>query len=200
KFSLDCRRKVKSRWLKALDFKSSVFSLNLAANRLMLPDFDNLEVAFRYRSTSALRRARFLFSMMRYPGVTRLGIQLVQFALHWNLPVKGLIRKTIFSQFCGGETLEEAGATARHLGSFNVSVILDYGVEGKSTEADFDRVLEEIRQAILYAGKEADIPFISTKITGLARFELLAKIHRGEALDEAEQREWDRVKTRMHSL
>lgn len=137
---------------------------------------------------------------MRYPGVTRLGIHLVQWALRWKLPVKGLIKKTIFSQFCGGETLEEAGNTARHLGKQDVSAILDYGVEGKSSEADFDRVLEEIRQAILYGGTQKNIPFVSAKITGLARFDLLAKLHRGEALDEAESREWDRVKTRMHSL
>ena len=44
-------------------------------------------------------------------------------ALKIGLPVKGLIRNTIFNQFVGGETLEETSAVAENLAKYNVQVI-----------------------------------------------------------------------------
>src|ERR1043165_2546239 len=100
----------------------------------MLPEFNNTEVAFEYRSNRELKRARFLFSAMGSPAMTSMGMALTKFAISWKLPVKRLIKITLFDQFCGGETMEEAGDTAAMLGKYGVNTILDYGVEGKEAE------------------------------------------------------------------
>lgn len=166
----------------------------------MLPQFDNTEIAFRYRSTAELKQAQFLFSSMSSPTITKLGMAVTKWAISWKLPIDGLVRKTIFRQFCGGETMEEAAATSEHLAPYNVGVIMDYGVEGKESEAEFDKAVPEFVKAIKYAATKKNIPFISLKVTGFARFALLEKLHLGTALSENEQAEWQRVQDRIDEI
>lgn len=123
-----------------------------------------------------------------------------KFAMGAHLPVKGLIKKTIFRQFCGGETMEEAAQTAATLHRFGIGVILDYGVEGKESEADFDAAVPEFKKAIEYAATQPNIPFISIKITGFAQFALLEKVHAGIMLTEAETAAWQRVEQRITDI
>jgi len=133
------------------------------------------------------------------------------------LPIRGLIRKTIFSQFVGGETLEQTAPVARKLAAFHVQAILDYGVEGGNNgEAGFDKACEEFIRVIKYASSQPNIPFISIKVTGFARFELLEKLDRSldessgplmkryaaalASFSEEELSEWERVRTRMKKI
>lgn len=166
----------------------------------MLPEFSNTEIAFSYRSDKELKRARFLFSSMGSPTLTSIGMKLTNIAISWNLPVQGLIKWTLFNQFCGGETMEEAGQTAASLAKYGVSTILDYGVEGKESEADFDKAVPEFIKAIKYAAANKNIPFISMKITGFAHFALLEKIHAGSELTKEEAEAWGRVYNRIDSI
>jgi len=166
----------------------------------MLPEFDDTRIAFQYRSDRDLKRAQLLFSAMSSPTVTAAGMALTQWAIRWRLPVKGLIRNTIFRQFCGGETMEDAGHTADILGRYHVGIILDYGVEGKETEKEFDRAVPEFIRAIKYAASREHIPFISVKVTGFARFALLERLHAGVELTEAEHGEWQRVRQRVYDI
>lgn len=163
----------------------------------MLPEFDNTEIAFHYRSDKELKRARFLFSSMGSPALTSLGIKATKIAIGWNLPVKKLIKSTLFEQFCGGETMEEAAGTAAMLGKYGVSTILDYGVEGKESESEFDKAVPEFVKAIKYAATNKYIPFISLKVTGFAYFSLLEKIHNGDSLTTDEAKAWQRVYDRI---
>jgi len=162
--------------------------------------FDNTEIAFRYRSDKELKRAHFLFSSMSSPFLSKTGMKLTQLAMSWNLPIKSMIKKTIFQQFCGGETIEEAAQTSAILGRYNVGVALDYSVEGKEEEAEFDHAVPEFVKAIEYAATQKNIPFIPIKITGFARFGLLEKIHEGATLSAAEQEEWKRVQDRIDRI
>jgi proline dehydrogenase len=163
-------------------------------------NFDNTEVAFKSRNDRELRKANFLFSSMAKPWVTAGGIWLTQQALRFRLPVKGLIKWTIFDHFCGGETLAEANETALRLRPFGVSVIMDYGVEGKSEEAEFERTVATFLETIRFSADKDHIPFVSLKITGFARFELLEKVHAGQALSETEQQEFARVRQRVRTI
>src|SRR4051812_2131460 len=92
--------------------------------------FDNTRFAFEYKSDRQLRKARFLFSAMGKPWLVKIGTRLTPWAIRAKLPVKGLVRQTIFEQFVGGETLAQTAVVAKRLGHYNVKVILDYGVEG----------------------------------------------------------------------
>lgn len=175
-------------------------SLMIHSKTIMLPQFDNTEIAFRYRNNKELKRARFLFSSMGSPLLTSIGMKLTKVAIDLNLPVKGLIKTTLFEQFCGGETMEEAGKTAAMLGKFGVSTILDYGVEGKESEEDFDKAVPEFIKAIKYAASQKNIPFISIKVTGFAYFALLEKIHAKATLSADEQDAWKRVQNRIDQI
>lgn len=162
--------------------------------------FDNTEIAFRYRSNKQLKQAHFLFSSMSSSLLTKLGISFTSAALKVRLPIEGIIKRTIFEQFCGGEDLKEVARTAAMLASYNVDVCLDYGVEGKHEESDFDAAVPEFIKAIQYAASQKNIPFIPIKLTGFARFSLLEKIHSGIQLSEAETKEFARVKDRIDAI
>jgi proline dehydrogenase len=176
--------------------------------------FDNTQNAFEYKSDSELKKARFLFSSMSYRSLVKMGTQVTPWAIRVGLPVKGIIRKTIFSQFVGGENLDETAAVARKLGAYHVQVILDYGVEGGDNgEAGFEHSCEEFIRVINYAATQPNIPFMSVKVTGFARYGLLEKLDHSveqnagslmkryakalETLTEEEKNEWKRVHERM---
>ncbi|MBL0305458.1 MAG: proline dehydrogenase family protein [Chitinophagaceae bacterium] len=175
--------------------------------------FDNTEFAFEYKSDKQLKKAHFLFSMMGKPWLVKIGTRLAPWSINAGLPVKGIIRNTIFSQFVGGETLEQTAAVASMLGKYNVQVILDYGVEGKEGENNFDQACEEFIRVINYAATQPNIPFMSVKVTGFARFSLLEKLdtimHSNEgslmkrylkavdSLSKEEKEEWQRIRHRV---
>ncbi|MET3876762.1 proline dehydrogenase family protein [Chitinophaga sp. OAE865] len=162
--------------------------------------FDNTAIAFEAKTDKALKKANFLFSNIGKPWLVKLGAVMTPIAFKLGLPIKGIIKSTIFSQFCGGETLEEAAATALQLGNYHVGVALDYGVEAMEGEESYDAAVPEFIRAIQYAASRPDIPFIAIKITGFARFELLEKIHRKEILTAEEQQEYTRVRNRVHAI
>ena len=166
----------------------------------MLPEFDNTEIAFQYRSDKELKHARFLFSSMGSPTLTNIGIKLTKLALALHLPVKRIIKSTLFDHFCGGETMENAAQTAAMLSKYGIGTILDYGVEGKESEDDFDKAVPEFIKAIKYAATSKNIPFISLKITGFAYFALLEKIHAAEKLNNDETTAWQRVYDRIDQV
>lgn len=168
--------------------------------------FDNTENAFAYKSDSELKSAAFLFKTMEFPWFVQVGTRLTPFVMKTGLPVHGIIRKTIFKQFVGGETLEETAAVGSVLGKYGVQVILDYGVEGKEGEENYDHATDEFIRVINYAATQTNIPFISIKVTGLARFGLLQTLDEAPRLrsgihdHEAEIAEWDRVRERMYII
>lgn len=186
-------------------------------NTLPKISFDNTANAFEYKSDKLLKKARFLFSCMNNNFLVKAGIALTPWAIKLRLPVKGLIRSTIFQQFVGGETLEQTKSVAETLGKYHVQVILDYGVEGGNDgEHGFDHSTEEFLRVINYAATQKNIPFMSVKVTGIARFELLEAINeqmnkqRGDLLqryDKAVQKlsaeenaEWQKVVARLEKI
>jgi proline dehydrogenase len=179
--------------------------------------FENTENAFAYKSNAELKKARFLFQSMGNAFLVKWGTRLTPWAIRLKLPIRGLIRSTIFSQFVGGETLDQTAPVARKLATYNVKAILDYGVEGGNEgERGFDQACEEFIRVIHYAASQPNIPFISIKVTGFARFELLEKLDR--SLDQTsgslmkryaaalagfsadESAEWERVNARMQKI
>lgn len=162
--------------------------------------FDNTEIAFRYRNNKQLKKANFLFSAIESSSLTKIGIGLTNLAFKLRLPIQGILKTTIFNQFCGGETMQEAAETSKILGKYNVSVALDYGVEGKASEADYDQAVPEFVKAIKYAATQKNIPFIPIKVTGFARFSLLEKIHIQKPLSAEELVEWERVVVRINTI
>jgi proline dehydrogenase len=163
--------------------------------------FENTEVAFSGKSQNDLNRSYWLFKMVSNSGFVNLGKSLTTFALKMHLPIKGLIKSTIFKQFCGGETIEECNRTIAELEKFHIGTILDYSVEGKETESDFDSCMTETIATIAKAQKSSSIPFCVFKVTGLARFALLEKVSSSlSSLTPDEQKEYGRVQLRVSTI
>lgn len=155
--------------------------------------FNNTEVAFAIKSNKELKRAKFLFEMIASPRMVKIGTKLTNLALNLRLPVKGIIRKTVFDHFCGGETEEECLTVVNKMYAKGVSSVLDYSVEGKKDEQEFDKAVQVTLKTIEYAKQNPGIPIVVFKPTGFGRFELYEKIGEGKPLTEAEQKEWERV-------
>jgi proline dehydrogenase len=166
-------------------------------------DFDNTEIAFRSRSTLALRKAQLLFKSFNTPLVTT-GPRLVSLALNLRLPVTPIIKATIFDQFCGGETIADCEETVAELARFSIGAVLDYSVEGRERESDFEDTKAEMLRLITHAASDPRVPFSVFKVTGLARFDLLARIQAsqngGPALTADEKAEWQRSEERIRGI
>ncbi|WP_295121441.1 proline dehydrogenase family protein [uncultured Chitinophaga sp.] len=162
--------------------------------------FENTAIAFEHRTNRSLKKANFLFSNIGKPWLVKFGAFATPLAFKLGLPVKGIIKSTIFDQFCGGENLEEAAATAQQLSRFGVGATLDYGVEAMEGEENYDNAVPEFLNAIKYAAGKKHLPFIAIKITGFARFALLEKLHAGEPLSAEEDREYTRVRSRINTI
>lgn len=174
--------------------------LNTLYKPVLMVNFNDTETAFAHLSNAELREAYWLFNLINKPFLVETGTVLTKWGLNLNLPIEPLIRRTIFKQFCGGESVEDSKQVIAKLAGFDLQTILDYGVEAKTTEAEFDRIATQLIQDIGLAEREDAVPAISSKITALARFALLEKVQQKEGLNEDEQAEWERVKKRVYHI
>ncbi|CAL66466.1 proline dehydrogenase family protein [Christiangramia forsetii] len=162
--------------------------------------FNNTKSAFKLKSNTELDRAIFLFSMMNRPTLVKAGSALTKFSLKLHLPVETLIKKTIFEQFCGGVTEEDCKPVTNEMYDENLHSILDYSVEGKKTEEEFDAAMEKKLSLIEYANGKKEISFAMFKPTGIGRFEIWEKVSEKLSLSDDEKEEWKRVKKRVDTL
>lgn len=162
--------------------------------------FEDTETAFSYKSDDALRKADFIFTLVNHPIVSAISTWAARVALALRLPVKGMIRKTVFEHFCGGETIEESKGTIRTLSRFHVGTILDYSVEGGKIESGFERTTEEVLRTVELARDNADIPFCVFKVTGIGDPSLLEKIQSGATLTPEDQRAYSQLKHRVERI
>jgi len=160
--------------------------------------FDNTENAFKAKSNSELSRSYWLFKLISNPLLVKGGATFGPLGL--SLGFKGLIKGTVFKQFVGGENIQDCSATIAQLGKYNIGTILDYSVEGKESEKDFDNCLHETLDTIEKAKGDKNVPFCVFKVTGLARFDLLQKVSAAKTLNEIEKAEWERVKSRVNKI
>jgi proline dehydrogenase len=162
--------------------------------------FENTEIAFRHSSNADLKRAYWLFKIINVNFLVKVGPPITNFAIKIGLPIKGIIKATIFKHFCGGETIRECENTIKSLETGGVGTILDYSVEGEDDERVFDETCDEIIRTIKRAAKDKAIPITVFKVTGVGRFGLLGKLDARETLTEAEQQEWQKVQDRVLAI
>jgi proline dehydrogenase len=137
--------------------------------------FDNTEIAFKSKSNTDLAKAYWLFKIIGNPKLVKVGKWATNTALNINLPIKGIIKKTIFSQFCGGETISDCTKAITTLSNYGIGTILDYSIEGKTSDEDFNATVEEIIATIKAAANNPKIPFAVFKVTGISSFSILEK-------------------------
>ena len=163
-------------------------------------DLLDTATAFADKSDSQLKEKYRLFKMLNSPFLNTIGTAATKFALSIGLPVEGLIRSTIFEQFCGGETIAECDATIDSLGRANIGTILDYAIEGKVSDEDFDRTKEEIIRTIERAKDDPNIPFAVFKVTGIAPLGTLERLSGKKKLDAKSQAKCERIHNRVAEI
>ena len=162
--------------------------------------FNNTQVAFALKTDTELERAYFLFKMIDNEPLVRIGTAVTNFALKAHLPVESLIRATVFDHFCGGTTEEDCLSVVDKMFTKGVSSVLDYSVEGKEEEEQFDAALQMTLKTVEFAKERKAIPFAVFKPTGLGRFDLYTKVGEKHSLTFEEKKEWDRVVARFELI
>ncbi|MBT8287518.1 MAG: proline dehydrogenase family protein [Bacteroidia bacterium] len=162
--------------------------------------FDNTEIAFQLKSDSELERAYFLFKMISNQPLVRIGTAATNFALKAKLPVEGLIRSTVFDHFCGGVNADDCLTVIDNMFKKGVSSVLDFSVEGKESDEQFDRAMNKTLELIEFAHEKDTMPIAVFKPTGFGRLELYQKVGEGTKLSKDEQAEWERVVNRYQQV
>ncbi len=163
-------------------------------------DFDDTSIAFQHKSDRELLLSYLIFSLTKHPFLVRLLSRAAKLFLSMGLPVKPLIKATVFRQFCGGETRREYQKVIEQLGRAGIGAILDYSVEGGGDEAGFDATKKAILQTIQQAGLEKNIPFACMKMTGIGADRLLEKMTAKGALSTQDKLAWERLKLRLAAI
>ena len=162
--------------------------------------FENTAVAFGHKNKAQLKKAYWLFKLVANPTLVKLGKFFMNIALKLHIPIGWAIKPTIFQQFCGGETIQDCAGTTKILDQFGIGTILDYSVEGKETDLDFDATCTEILATIQTGNDNEHIPFCVFKVTGVGRFSVLQKVNEGKKLSELEQAEYERIHYRIDRI
>ena len=162
--------------------------------------FNNTKTAFALKTDSQLERAYFLFKMISKEPLVRIGTAVTKFALNASLPVEGLIRSTVFDHFCGGVNEEDCLIAIDTMFTKGVSSVLDYSVEGKASENQFDDALEKILKIVNFCYEREAMPIVVFKPTAFGRFYLYEKKSEAIRFSPEEQAEWDRIINRFRKV
>jgi len=162
--------------------------------------FNNTRLAFQALSDRELKRMYRLFQLIDSPLLTKIGPPLVEKALNWHLPVEGIIRNTLYDIFCGGPTLEASRTRINQLQSYQIYTILDYSVEGEKNEQGFEATHRELINSLKFGGTMEAVKFVAMKVTGIADFDLLAKVQANQPLTSSEQEALSRAYARLDTL
>lgn len=163
-------------------------------------DFQDTATAFADKSDSELQEKYRLFRMMNSPFLNALSTGAAKFALGLGLPVEGLIKRTIYEQFCGGETIEECQLVIERLGKAGIGTILDYSVEGKTKEVEFDETKAEIMRTVERAKNDPNIPFAVFKVSGIAPLGTLERMSSKKKLDAKSQMKCEAIHARVEEI
>lgn len=162
--------------------------------------FDNIENAFSGKTATDLNRSYVLFKAIGSNALVRTMEPLSGLAFALHLPIKGLVKATIFKQFVGGETIEDCQQMIDKLYQSGVGSILDYSVEGKNNEESFELTTEETIHTIDRATNNPKIPFCVFKVTGVGAFSVLEKVSTSAMLDITDQKQWERISERVQKI
>jgi proline dehydrogenase len=162
--------------------------------------FSSTEIAFRIKSDRDLRKAYLLFKAISNGTLVRAGGFLSKLAIAIRFPINWIVKPTIYSHFCGGETIADCLPTIRKLSTCNVKSVLDYSVEGGENPEQIQAALEETLRTVTHAKGNKYVPFTVFKPTAFIVNEVLKRKSAREPLLPGEQEEVDRFRQRVDNL
>lgn len=163
--------------------------------------FNDTKLAFADKTDAQLKKAYWMFKAIEKPALTNIGVSLLNFTVRNNFPlVDGIVKQTLFEQFCGGETREESMKVVKQMFKRGVGSIFDYSIEGKEEEEVFDAVCKEIKDIVRFSVGNPAIPFIVFKPTAFGRIDIYEEVGKGKELTTSQKEEWNRVVTRFDEV
>ncbi|MGB0431512.1 MAG: proline dehydrogenase family protein [Bacteroidia bacterium] len=162
--------------------------------------FENTEVAYSVKSTSELKLAKLLFSVLQSPGLSSMGRHLLKFGVNARLPINGLVKATLYKHFIGGESNEKTIPLMQKMAKYNVASILDYSLEGIDNEAEYDKAVDEFLSNVKVSAEHSEIPYSVFKPSAIAHHSIMEKVSSNVSLNATEQAEFDRVRNRFHTI
>lgn len=162
--------------------------------------FENTAIAFALKTNRELNKTWWLFKFLSYPGLVKMANACMHAAINLHLPVKPIIKKTIYRQFVGGETLDDCNETVDRLAHYNVKSILDYSCESSESEKQIDHAFAEIMKSIDKAAQNHDLAFVVFKPTALIHPQLLEKISDNNIRHEADLADFQKYEIRLESI
>lgn len=163
--------------------------------------FNDTKLAFADKTNAQLQKAYWMFKAIENPSLTKVGVSVLNFTVKHNFPfVDGIVKQTLFDQFCGGETREESMKVVKQLFKHRIGSIFDYSIEGKSEESAFDAFCTEIIDIVKFSVGNPAIPFIVFKPTAFGRIDLYEEVGKGVELTSSQKTEWERVVKRFDDV
>ena len=159
--------------------------------------FENTKTAFSIKKNSDLLKSKFIYKILSSSIISKIGTGIIKLAIKIKLPIKRLVKATLFNHFCAGENYEESSVTVRDLGEKKIFSVLDYSVEAGYKEESFERFLSEKIATIEFSKKSKYMPFVVFKPSCFGRSSLFEKLSKGGSLSDLEKNEWNRVKKRF---
>ena len=159
--------------------------------------FDNKYIDYSAKSKKELYETLILFLLLSNKWIVSIAKYLLNIALLLRIPILGIIKKTIFKHFCGGENIIESQKKIHQLGQYNIKTILDYSIEGKNNTKILEQTFNEIIKNLELARNNDFIPFCVFKITGIVRYDLLKKINTQKKLNSDDSKELIAVKNKL---
>jgi proline dehydrogenase len=164
-------------------------------------DFSDTEVAFKNQSDNQLNLNYLIFQAMNQNWLVNIGTFLIKFSLKIGLPIKFIIKRTIFQLFCGGEDIKDCKSTIEKLHNYKVGTILDYSVEGEDDEKSFDATKKEILLTIDKAAASPEkIPFSVFKVTGIGSRDLMTAVQENAELSTEQKAAYQRMVRRFQEI
>lgn len=157
-------------------------------------DLNNVENAFSYKSDKELRNTLFIFKLIQKPKLVKILTKTANLILNYKLPLKFVLKNTVFKVFCAGQNRREASETMAKLKSYGVNTVLDYVAEGDNTNESFIKNLNTILKNIDFVSSQSNDSFVGVKLSGLEDVEFIKQV-------ELNNGKFDELtKLRMHLL
>lgn len=162
--------------------------------------FNDTESAFKLKKNFHLYNAVFLFNIITRKLLVSIFTNLTLLMLKLRLPIKWVLKNTIYKHFCGGINLSECNKIINNMYELKVHSILDYSVEGLINESSFNKSCNKKINIINSVSKNNAIPFAVFKPTSIGRYELFKSVSLGIELSKDQLDEWSRVVERFHKI
>ncbi|MGX9986978.1 proline dehydrogenase family protein [Soonwooa purpurea] len=163
--------------------------------------FNDTKLAFADKTDSQLKKAYWMFKAIENPTLTNVGVSMLNFVVKNNFPfVDGIVKQTLFEQFCGGESREESMKVVKTLFKHKIGSIFDYSIEGKVDEETFDAFCKEIKDIVRFSIGNPAILFVVFKPTAFGRIDLYEEVGKGVELTSSQKEEWQRIVNRFDEV